>query len=298
MAKLTIIVDGNLIARKSFHTLNSFHLEDGTPTGVMYGCINTLLMLINKFNPDQIIWCWDGGSQRRKKLDATYKANRVLANDSPLFTDHFFQQVGITEQLMNMMGVDQGYMPGEEADDVIGTLATRFAQNKEDTVMIVSNDYDFMQLLETDNICMFWSSKDKEMLYNKQKIQEEFGIDPKQFVDVYALAGDKTDNITGCPGIGEKGAINLIKELKTVDSLIEKAEALLPKKKADALLAVKNKILLNKQLVKIVTDLPVELIKGKPELDTVKVLFREWFGFYNFLGRWDEITNIATKGVK
>lgn len=278
---MKIIVDGNLVARKSLYSVK-LNMSDGTPVGVIYGCLNTLLNISNRFEPEKIIWCWDGSSQRRKAISADYKANRVKGED-----DQFFhQQCGITDNLLTMLGIDQARMLNEEADDVIGTLATKYS--KDDKVMIVSNDYDFFQLVN-DNIWMYWSRRDSDIIWNRQKIKDEFGIEPQQFIDVYSISGDPTDNIKGIGKVGEKTAIKYIQEFGSVENMLETvSKSTMPFEKAKKILDSKELLLMNKQLVKIVTDLDVVIKEGKAEPDTVKAMFKDYFQFNHFLERWDE----------
>lgn len=285
-AKTVMLIDGNLIARKSLYSVD-LALFDGTQVGVIYGCLNTLISLNNRFDPDRIIWCWDGSSQRRKAISPDYKENRVVFEQEDIGKT-FYQQLGVTERLMTMMGIDQAYDENEEADDIIGSLVKEFAFSKSG-IIIVSNDYDFFQLVD-ERTMLYWSRKDLDTVWSYNKIKEEYGITPQQFVDVYSLAGDKTDNIIGVEGIGEKTAIKLIKEYGTIEKILETDT-----KKALKIKEQKDLVMKNRQLVKIKDDLPIKLIRGKLELDTVKDMFTNWLKFKSLLDRWDEVEKLGKK---
>jgi DNA polymerase-1 len=187
-----------------------------------------------------------------------------------------------------MLGVDQAYDENEEADDIIGSLVKEFAFSKSG-IIIVSNDYDFFQLVD-ERTMLYWSRKDTDTVWSYNKILEEYGITPQQFIDVYSLAGDKTDNIIGVEGIGEKTAIKLIKEYGTIEKIMESNI-----KKSQKIREQKDLIMKNRQLVRIKTDLPINLIRGRLELDTAKDMFANWLKFNSLLDRWDEVEKLGKK---
>jgi DNA polymerase-1 len=280
-----MLIDAHHMMHRSYYAFRNLSLLDGTPTGMIYGTINILLSLIKKYEPKDLIICYDGGSRRRKEIYLEYKSNRIVDR-----TNGFYQQMLILKQILDDIGTKQITKINEEADDIIGTLAKKLS--KKDKIIIVSGDHDFLQLID-DNIMVLREGSDKK-LYLKDMIEKEYEILPEQLIDVGSISGDMTDNIKGLEGYGPKKSIKLIKEYGSLENLIEKSQ------NNEDLKDIYNnieKLVLNKKLITIIIDLPMNEIK-KPEsnLELVKFLFENYLKFSSFLKRWPEIEKLSKLG--
>jgi len=196
------LIDGSNQMYRAYHAMRGMTARDGTPTNAVYIFVTMLRKLIEDHKPDYIAAAFDlAGPTFRDDLSDTYKANR-----EPMPPD-LVQQVPLVREACEAMGVPILTFDRFEADDVIGTLATQaHAQGFE--VALVTGDKDFFQLV-TDGVRVF-NPKEDGIWYDAQGVIEKFGVRPDQVVDVLALMGDTADNIKGVPGIGEKGARDLI----------------------------------------------------------------------------------------
>src|ERR1035437_5965135 len=187
---------------------------------------------------------------------ADYKANRV---ETP---PDLLEQIPAVRRLLEAMRIPVVESAGYEADDVIGTLARR-AEQSGCEVVIVSSDKDMMQLV-TDKVAMLNPAKDDEW-YDPEKVKTFLGVRPDQVADLLALKGDAVDNIPGAPGIGDKGAKDLIERFGSVEAAMEHAAEVERKAYRESLQNHVEQIRMSKQLATISTDVPVEF-----SLDAVK----------------------------
>jgi DNA polymerase-1 len=268
------------MAHKSYHTLNLF-LEDNTPVGVIFGMLRQLVAINEQFNPDKIIVAWDGGSTRRKKIFPEYKANRINIQNG------FHQQLLIIQHILYDLGLEQILVPGEEADDIIGSFCEN--NKKENKIIIVSNDHDLLQLVD-DNIWMYSHSMKNSKLYTKDSIKAQYGLEPNQLVDIYILKGDLTDNVDGIKGIGMKKAQKLVQEYGNVNNIIKASQE---SNSLDLISSNTGKILRNRDLLTVRTNIPYSVQKGVANLILLKELFKEYFKFQYFLDHWGMIEKLS-----
>src|SRR5947209_12350673 len=222
----------------------------GRPTNAVYIFVTMLRKLLNEHKPSYIAASFDlPGRTFRDDLAADYKANRT-----PM-PDELALQIPMVHAACEALGVPILTSERYEADDVIGTLTEKAAAAGFD-VAIVTGDKDFFQLVR-DGILVF-NPREEGTWYNAAGVQEKFGVAPDQVVDVLALMGDTIDNIKGVPGIGEKGARDLICTYGTLDALLERASEIPQKRYRDALLAHADEARNSRQLVRIQTDAPVD----------------------------------------
>src|SRR5262252_215796 len=188
----------------------------GRPTNAVYIFVTMLRKLLNEQNPEYIAASFDlPGRTFRDDLAADYKANRT-----PM-PDELAIQIPMVHAACEALGVPILTSERYEADDVIGTLATKAAAAGFE-VAIVTGDKDFFQLVR-DGIRVF-NPKDEGTWYDATAVKEKFGVPPGLVVDVLALMGDTIDNIKGVPGIGEKGARDLIVQYGDLDNLLSHAD--------------------------------------------------------------------------
>ena len=215
-----LVLDGNSIANKAFYGVHSLNAPDGTPTNAVHGFLNMLTRLKNDYNPDAVCVTFDlPGPTFRHKADENYKANR-----HPM-PDDFAVQMPILKELILNLGLNIYELAGYEADDVIGTIAKK-CEDKGWECIIATGDRDQFQLL-TDNISMCYLGKDN-ILYTPEKFKEQFGFEPINLIDYKAIAGDSSDNYPGVPGIGDKGATELVSGYSTLDNIYANIESIRP----------------------------------------------------------------------
>ena len=222
----------------------------GTPTNAVYIFVNMLRKLLNEHKPEYIAASFDlPGRTFRDDLVDNYKANRA-----PM-PDELAQQIPMVHAACEALGVPILTSERYEADDVIGTLTMKAAAAGFD-VAIVTSDKDFYQLVR-DGIRVF-NPRDEGTWYDAEGVKEKFGVAPDHVVDVLALMGDTIDNIKGVPGIGEKGAHELIATYGSLENLIGHAAEIKQKRYREPLLANIENARQSKELARIRTDVPVE----------------------------------------
>src|SRR5690606_19792309 len=230
----------------------------GMNTSAAYGFTNALLKLIEDHGMANMAVVFDavGDDEEptfRDELYAEYKANR-----SPMPED-LVANLPYIKRIVEALDIPVIEVLGVEADDVIGTIATRAAAEGTE-VVIVSADKDFQQLL-SDRISVLRPSHRGEEFdpITEESFREKYGLDPAQFIDVLALMGDSSDNVPGVPGIGEKTAISLLQEYHSVENLVEQADQIKAKRPREGLLHHRDDALLSKALVTIKTDVDIDI---------------------------------------
>ena len=243
------LIDGSSQMYRAYHAIQGLTDPDGKSTNAVYGFVTMLRKLIADHNPQLIAAAFDlPGPTFRSELAADYKANRA-----PMPPD-LSEQVPWVHEACEALGVPVLTSDRYEADDVIGTLAARAASEALE-VVIVTSDKDFFQLV--GNTISVFNPRDQGMWYDADGVREKLGVSPAQVVDVLALMGDAVDNVKGVPGIGEKGARELIAAHGSLDALLASVDTLTQKRYRNALLAHPEDALHSRALVQIHTDVPV-----------------------------------------
>src|SRR6187397_802694 len=223
------LIDGSSQMYRAYHAIRGLTGPDGNSTNAVYGFVTMLRKLINDHTPQYIAASFDlAGPTFRDEIVADYKANRA-----PMPGD-LAEQIPFVHEACEAMGVPILTSKRFEADDVIGTLATKAAAQGFD-VAIVTGDKDFFQLV--GNGIRIFNPRDDGTWFDAAGVVAKMGVRPDQIVDVMALMGDSIDNIKGVPGIGEKGARELIAAHGTLDTLLANAAQLPQKRYREALLA-------------------------------------------------------------
>jgi DNA polymerase-1 len=250
------LIDGSSQMYRAYHapvrTADGGLLRNaqGTPTNAVYIFVTMLRKLLNEHKPEFIAASFDlPGRTFRDDLVADYKANRT-----PM-PDELAQQIPMVHAACEALGVPILTSERYEADDVIGTLTEKAAAGGFE-VAIVTGDKDFYQLVR-DRIRVF-NPKEEGTWYDAEGVKEKFGVPPDLVVDVLALMGDTIDNIKGVPGIGEKGAIQLIGQYGSLENLIAHAAEVKHKRYREGLLANIDNARQSRELARIRTDVPVE----------------------------------------
>jgi DNA polymerase-1 len=247
MARL-FLIDGSSQMYRAYHAIRGLTGPDGKSTNAVYGFVTMLRKLIADHSPEYVAASFDlPGRTFRDDIAADYKANRA-----PMPGD-LAEQVPLVREACEAFGVPVLTSERFEADDVIGTLAMA-AHKAGFDVAIVTGDKDFFQLV-TDGIRVY-NPRDEGTWYDAAGVLEKFGVRPDQVVDVLALMGDSIDNIKGVPGIGEKGARELIATHGSLDAVLAAADSM-TKKRREALITHADDARQSRELARIRVDVPV-----------------------------------------
>jgi len=250
--KKLVLVDGRNMAYRSFYAFEGLTTSTGKPTAVTYGSALALNRLLAEQQPDYMVVVDDSqGETFRHKLFPDYKGNRIGT-----VAEGFHAQLPDFYRLVGAYGLMLVRVHAVEADDIIGSLATQFA-SEEVEILIVSNDKDFMQLVATNvRILRPLRGGGFEIVANSG-VMEKFGVHPRQVVDALALIGDTSDNIPGVAGIGDKGAAKLLKSFGSLDNIYRNLN-FMPPKQAQKLMLGKSSAYLSQKLATIDLDLNIE----------------------------------------
>ena len=260
-----VIIDSFALIHRVYHALPNFTTSSGEPSGAVYGFCSTFLKVLQKFNPDHVCAAFDDGSKPtfRKELAPLYHANRPEKDASMI------AQIEVIKDFLRAMNIPIYIAPGFEGDDVIGTLAYRFSSQENAEIIILTGDYDTLQLVNKTT-CVFTMRKGitDTILFDENAVHEKYGFDPEFLPDYKALMGDPSDNYGGVPGIGPKTAQMLIMRFKTVENVYayltesEEGQALgdvLPASLEIKLKAGKEDAFLSKKLAVIRKDVPLDI---------------------------------------
>jgi len=244
----------------------------GLPTAAIYVFVNMLRKLRDDFSPQYLAAVFDVAAPTfRDQQYKEYKANR---SEMP---GDLAQQIPYIRRALDAYRIPILEVPGYEADDVIGTLATKaVAQGR--AVYVVSSDKDMLQLVN-DRVLVLNPPKDN-LIADAAKVEEILGVPPARVIDVMALRGDSIDNIPGAPGIGDKGSVELIQRFGSLEAALEHADQVERKTYRESLQNNREQILLSKELVTIKCDVDIELDvekmhPGEPDVEALRSLFTE-----------------------
>lgn len=272
--KRLLILDGNSLLNRAFYAVPLLSNSEGTHTNAIYGFTNMLFKMKDDIKPDYIVCTFDKKAPTFRHLEyEDYKAGRKK------MPPELAEQFPIVKEMLKLFSITTYELDGFEADDIIGSLA-KFAENEGIEVYVMTGDKDALQLASKNiNVCITKKGVSETEVYNYDRMVEEFGVTPTQFIDVKGLMGDKSDNIPGVPGVGEKTAFKLIKEYGSVESVLENIDNISGKKLKENLTEYSEQAIFSKKLATIMTDVPIEFnldeIKSKDDYnkDELKALF-------------------------
>ncbi|MBO9403822.1 MAG: DNA polymerase I [Thermomicrobium sp.] len=271
-----VLVDGHGLAYRAYHALPpTLATSAGEPTHVVFGFASMLLEVLNDFEPDYVIVCFDTGRSFRQQLYEEYKAHR------PETPDDLKHQLERIRQLLDALGIPIVTREGYEADDLIGTLAARATANGLE-VLIVTGDTDLLQLVDED-VRVILPGRQRfgdYRVYDRQAVIERYGFPPERLPEYKALVGDPSDNIPGVPGIGEKTATRLIQRFSSLEEMLDRIDEVEPPRLREALRAARETVLASRRLATIVRDADITLDLeqarfGDFDRERVLRLFRE-----------------------
>jgi len=272
MEKIFIIDSVNYLFR-SYYAIGPMTNKAGVSTSALFGFIRSVKKLINDFSPKYLICVFDGQDSRasRQTLYSDYKMHRKKAPDD------LYPQFEMAFNYCTFAGIPILSIEGVEADDTMASIAA-WANKKNFETYICTSDKDLMQLVD-DKTFVLNAHKNNE-LFDEKRVEEFFGIEPKQVLDYLAIVGDKSDNIPGVEGFGPKTATTLLKEFNTLDNIFENLEKISSEKKRDILTNEKEKAYLSKKLatlhlnLDIPKDLDFYLLKD-PQKDKLEEFYKE-----------------------
>ena len=254
-----ILIDGSGFLFRAYHALPPMTRPDGTPVNAVFGFSNMLAKLLREHVGTHIAVIFDAGSKTfRNRLYDAYKAQR------PPPPDDLIPQFRLVREATEAFGVPAVELEDWEADDLIAAYA-RATSDAGGQTTIVSSDKDLMQLIRP-GVEMLDPIKQKPI--GPAEVMEKFGVTPDKMIDVQALIGDPVDNVPGVPGIGPKGAAQLINEFGDLETVLAAAPAMKPSKRRDNLIEHAEKARLSRELVTLRTDtpmpVPVDQLHARP----------------------------------
>jgi DNA polymerase I len=253
--KRLVVIDGKSVFYRGYYAMPNLATKDGVPTGGVYGFAVMALEVIKRLKPDYVCVAWDKPKtniRRRLKLYPQYKAGRKPAPPD------FYVQIPLLHELLDAFGWPLYELDDYEADDIMGALAVQAKEQNLETLLVTS-DLDMLQLINGDvHVYALKTGLSNIELYNPKSFEAKYGIGVHQFLDLKSLKGDSSDNIPGVPGIGEKGAIELLKAHKTLDGVYDNLDLIKDSLKKK-LVAGKELAYLSRELADIWTDAPLKL---------------------------------------
>ncbi|MFA5086995.1 MAG: 5'-3' exonuclease H3TH domain-containing protein [Candidatus Paceibacterota bacterium] len=256
-----LIIDSNSIIHRAFHALPPLTNQKGEVVNAVYGFLLMLFRVIKDFDPKYIAACFDLPEPTlRKKSYPEYKATRKKA------PDELYAQIPMVKEILKSFDIPVFEKSGYEGDDLIGTLSEFAGKNHSKKIknVIISGDLDNLQLVDKNTNVYFLNRGIKEgILYNCEAIKKRYeGLSPEQIVTLKSLKGDASDNIPGVKGIGEKTAIQLIKDYESLEAIYKEAEKSEPRIKGavlQKLLDYKKEAFLSYDLAKIEKNVPIKV---------------------------------------
>ena len=253
--KKLVVIDGKSVFYRGYYAMPNLTTKDGIGTGGVYGFATMALEVIKRLHPDYVAVAWDKPKtniRRRLALYPHYKAGRKPAPEG------FKEQIPILHELLEAFGWPLYELDDYEADDIMGSLAVQAAAQNIET-MLITSDLDMLQLVNGHvHVYALKTGLSNIELYSPASFEAKYGIAVQQFLDFKSLKGDSSDNIPGVPGIGEKGALELIQQYHTLDAVYDNID-LIKESLRKKLVAGKEMAYLSHELARIWTDAPIKL---------------------------------------
>ncbi|MGL5346059.1 MAG: DNA polymerase I [Peptostreptococcaceae bacterium] len=296
MDKRLIIIDGNSIINRAFFALPEMTNKEGLKTSAVYGFTTMLFKIIDTYKPTHISVAFDRKAPTFRHLEyQEYKAGRKK------MPDDLKEQFEPLKRLLDKFNINRLEIDGYEADDIIGTVS-KLGEENGYKVYIVTGDKDAIQLASDKTTTLITKKGIGEVEeYDFDSVMEKYEMTPTQFIDLKGLMGDKSDNIPGVPGIGEKTGIKLIKEYSNIEGILENVEQLKGSVKTK-IIENKDLAIMSKRLATIIRDVPIEinledLKYGDFNKDEVLDEFK-YLGFTSLLSRVLELEEGQESKIK
>ena len=253
--KRLVIIDGKSVFYRGYYAMPNLSTKDGTPTGGVYGFAVMALEVIKRLDPDYVCVAWDKPKTNIRKRIALYPAYKSGRKSPP---EDFYAQIPLLHDLLDAFGWPLYELDDYEADDIMGALSVQ-ATKKGIETLLVTSDMDMLQLVDGSvKVYALKTGLSNIELFHPDSFEAKYGIKVEQFLDYKALMGDSSDSIPGVPGIGKKGALELLTQFKTLDGIYENL-SLTKDSLAKKLIAGKDLAYLSKKLASIWTDAPIKL---------------------------------------
>lgn len=255
MTKRLAVIDGKSVFYRGYYAMPGLSLSDGTPTGGVFGFASLAIELIKKLEPDYVAVAWDKKGtniRKRREIYPEYKAGRKKAPDD------FYAQLPMLFELLEAFGWPLYELDDYEADDILGAFAKEATAKGIETCLLTS-DLDALQLIgPMTKVYALKNGLSNLEEFDVEYFEKKYGIEVEQFLDLKSLKGDSSDNLPGVPGIGEKGAIQLLQEYTTLDNIYAHIDDIKPTL-AKKLIAGKDLAYMSKEVGRIWVDAPVKL---------------------------------------
>jgi DNA polymerase-1 len=268
--KRLAVIDGKSVFYRGYYAMPGLSLPDGTPTGGVFGFASIAIELIKKLEPDYVAVAWDKRGtniRKRREIYPEYKAGRKPAPDD------FYAQIPLLNELLEAFGWPFYEIDDYEADDILGAFAKQATEKGIETCLLTS-DLDALQLIgPLTKVYAIKNGLSNIEEFSVESFEAKYGIGVDQFLDLKSLKGDSSDNLPGVPGIGEKTAISLLQEFKTLDGVYENLDKIKPTT-VKKLEAGKELAYMSKEVGRIWVDAPVELdwkVASIDDIDLAKV---------------------------
>ena len=256
MVKKLILIDGNNLMFRSYYatayTGNMMKNSKGVPTNALFGFVSMMNKIIAEEKPSYMAVAFDIGKNFRKEEYDFYKEGRI---DTP---EELKIQMPIARDILDKMGIKHFELAPYEADDIVGTIVRMTEEDKDFASVIVSSDKDLLQLI-SDETEVKLLKQSGFIRYNHETFVQDYGIEPIRMIDLKALMGDSSDNIPGVKGIGEKTALKLLQEYKSLENLYDNIDKIIGKTK-EKLENDKEMAFISKKIATIFREVPLNIV--------------------------------------
>ncbi len=285
--KKLLLIDAHALIHRMFHAMAPLTTTNNEPIGAVYGVCGLVLKIMSEtIKPDYVAVCFDRPEPTfRKESFQAYKAQRAATHPD------LIPQFNLAREAFEKFKIKIFELAGFEADDLIGTLATRLKDTPDLQIIILSGDRDLLQLVEDDQVVahMLQPSGGDTTYYNEPKVLEKYGLKPKQIIDLKGLIGDPSDNIPGLAGVGEKTATPLLQEFGTVEGVFDNL-VIVPQKTAKKFEGQLDLAMKYKKLATIECNAPlfldsIEDLRALPLDVPLLTAYFEKYGFASLLRR-------------
>lgn len=251
MKERLFLIDGNSFCYRAYYAIKGLTNSKGFPTNAIYGFVTMLNKIIQSESPDYLGVCFDlKGPTFRHERYPEYKIHR-----KPM-PDELAAQIPVIKKVLDAYNIAIYEKEGFEADDIIGTIATKAARKRINT-LIATSDKDALQLISPH--IKVYSTHKEGLIYDQKAVKERYGVNPESMVDIMALMGDSSDNLPGVPGIGEKTAVELIGKFKTLDNLLNNIDSLKSEAKKKLIKENLKSARMSRELATIDTEVEIDI---------------------------------------
>lgn len=252
--KKLLLIDGNAIFHRAFHGLPLFKTSGGEYTNAIYGFLKMFFEIVKREKPVYVAVAWDRAAPTFRHEE--YKEYKATRSAPP---EELYPQLPRLKEALEAFNVSMFELDGYEADDIIGTIAEKAEKDPEIHTLILTGDRDSLQLVTNKTHVIAPVKGVSEVIeYTPAMVKEKTGLNPDQIVDYKSLKGDVSDNIKGVPGIGEKGAVELLQKYGHLEGIYQHLDELTPgmRKKLEQ---GEQDAELSKRLATILKDVPIEI---------------------------------------